>query len=184
MLLTMRLGIFLIVPSLLSIPIAQALPSRALYQPLSVFANSTANDIIPFCFSQQSHPGIEPTNAPDCYRALRRIILERGFAIPLRFSRNPRRTDAVKLPKGWIAGNCVIFVSCANSLDADFFRYADVARAARNTIELCVDVDDPLQPDQRPYGGLENVGTVGTFYVSVGPPVVAALSKVGNSTVS
>lgn len=94
----------------------------------------------------------------------------------------------IKLPVGWRAGNCVVFVSCSNLLDADIFRYADVARAVKNTIKQCVDVDDPLDPDQKPYGGLEPVGSVGTFYVSVGSPhvprVAAALSRAKNSTIS
>ena len=92
----------------------------------------------------------------------------------------------IKLPVGWKAGHCVIFVSCSNSLDTDIFRYADIARAVKNTIELCVDVDDPLNPEQKPYGGIEGVGAVGTFYISVGNPnvprVVAALSKAENLT--
>ena len=90
----------------------------------------------------------------------------------------------MQVPKGWKAGDCIIFISCSNSLDADIFRYADVARAVKNTIELCVDVDDPFDPEQKPYGGLEGVGAVGTFYVSVGSPnvprMIAALSKAEN----
>ena len=188
-LLTMRTKAFLVVSSLCSIPIARALPSTDLYQPLSGSTNSTANDIVPICFSPLSHPGIETTNAADCNRALRKIVLESGFLLPLRFSKNPRRLDVVKLPVGWRAGNCVIFVTCSNLLDSDIFRYADIAAVAKNTIKLCVDVDDPHNPERNPYGGLEQVGDVGTFYVSVGSPkvpprVVEALSRAKNSIIN
>ena len=44
----------------------------------------------------------------------------------------------------------------------DTFRYADVARQAQVVIDACIkDAEGPL-------GGIEGIGTLGTFYVSVG----------------
>ena len=70
------------------------------------------------------------------------------------------------LPKGWAAGQCGIFLSCANNADVDVFRYRDVAAEAANIIEKCVDAKPYIA-----WGGLDSVGQVGTFYVSVGAPV-------------
>lgn len=142
----------------------QALPSAALYHPLAKPSNSTLDDITPFCFDTESHPGIRVTNAPDCHRALGLLIRQPGFTTPYKFSKNPRRLDVISLPKGWGADLCVIFISCANAQDTGIFRYADVAREARKVIRNCVD----NQPE--PYGGLYQVGSEGTFYVSVGRP--------------
>ena len=147
-------------------PNAQALPSGTLDQQLPALSNTSLNEVIPHCFNQVSHPGIGFTNAADCNRALEGLIRQPGFTTLYRFSKNPRRADVIKVPKGWGAGACVIFVSCSNTRDSDVFRYADVAYEARKVIKKCI--SDEIE---EPYGGLNEVGLYGTFYVSVGRPV-------------
>ena len=58
--------------------------------------------------------------------------------------------------------DCIVFVSCENDYDADVFRYADVAQKAKKVIDDCVNIDDGT-----PWGGVEPVGSIGSFYVSV-----------------
>lgn len=146
---------------------AQARPSGASDRQLpAALSNSSLNEVIPHCFDQVSHPGIGFTNAADCNRALEGLIRQPGFTTLYRFSKNPRRADVVKVPMGWGAGACVIFVSCSNTRDTDVFRYADVAYEARKIIKKCID-----DKTEEPYGGLNEVGLYGTFYVSVGRPV-------------
>ncbi|CAF9939412.1 hypothetical protein IMSHALPRED_001337 [Imshaugia aleurites] len=89
------------------------------------------------------------------------LIGEPGFRDPWRFSRNPRR--GVQVPKGWRSGNCLIMISCENDYDADDFSYADVLRKAKNVVDQCVDVAE----GEIPWGGVDKIGTVGSFYVSV-----------------
>ena len=60
----------------------------------------------------------------------------------------------------------MIYVSCSNARDSDVFRYADVAYEARKVIKKCVS-----DQSEEPYGGLNEVGLYGSFYVSVGRPV-------------
>ena len=146
---------------------AQARPSGALDQQLpAALSNGSLNEVIPHCFNQESHPGIGFTNAADCNRALAGLIRQPGFTTLYRFSKNPRRADVIKVPKGWGAGECVIFVSCSNAGDTDVFRYADIAYEARKVIKKCID-----EETEEPYGGLNEVGLYGSFYVSVGRPV-------------
>ena len=147
-------------------PNAQARPSGALDQQLPALSNTSLNEVIPHCFNQVSHPGIGFTNAADCNRALEGLIRQPGFTTFYRFSKNPRRADVIKVPKGWGAGACVIYVSCSNTMDSDVFRYADVAYEARKVIKKCI-----REKIEEPYGGLNEVGLYGTFYVSVGRPV-------------
>lgn len=140
--------------------------SPAVYQirsSLSIY-NGTLGDVWPFCFSPESHPGIDFTNSGDCTAALRLVVLEPGFLVPITFSKNSRR--GIKLPKRWKSGRCVIFISCANDRDADTFTYAHVAQQARKVIQTCVD------GRVTPYGGMDEIGSVQSFYVSVGRPVI------------
>lgn len=149
-------------------PLTQALPSERPYR-ISLTAQPPSNasqiSVTPFCFTQTSHPGIVTTNAADCNRALGVLVRERHFTTPFKFSKSTSPFfDVIVLPKGWGSGECVIFVSCANREDTDIFSYADVARIARRIVTDCVK-DNPV-----PYGGLEEIGSAGTFYVSVGRP--------------
>ncbi len=141
-----------------------ALPPLIDTEPSLFALNATTKDAWPFCFTRQSHPGIEATNLQDCTGALRALVREPNFLVPFEFSKNSRR--GIKLPKGWKSGQCGIFVSCANDHDADKFTYADVAHQARKVIQGCVD------NRAMPYGGMDLVGAVGTFYVSIGRPTV------------
>ena len=167
---------------------AQARPSGASDQQLSALPNGSFNEVIPHCFNQVSHPGIGFTNAADCNRALvEGLIRQPGFTTLYRFSKNPRRADVIKVPKGWGAGACVIFVSCSNEMDTDVFRYADIAYEARKIIKKCIN-----EETEEPYGGLSEVGLYGSFYVSVGrpvaprprPPTLMNLASAGNVSTS
>ena len=91
---------------------------------------------------------------------------EPGFTTPYIFSRTPR-FGVQTLPKRWKSGECLIYVSCINDHDVDVFRFADVAHQALKVIEACVDVQEP----RLPWGGVEALGTVGSFYVSLGGPI-------------
>ena len=172
---------------LASIHAALAIPPVTLFQPRPNRSNTTVDAIIPFCFDQSSHPGIGYTNYADCQRAMMVLVREPRFTTPFRFSKNIRRLDVLKIPKGWQAGQCIIFVSCENTRDTAVFRYADVAREARRIIEKCVK-QVPDEHGEQPYGGLVQVGDVATFYVSVGrqtnPRSIAGLSSARNATVS
>lgn len=162
---TIIIAVLLLVPTLFLN--AQARPSGASDRQLPPsLSNGSLNEVIPHCFDQVSHPGIGFTNAADCNRALEGLIRQPGFTTLYRFSKNPRRADVIKVPMGWGAGACVIFVSCSNTRDTDVFRYADVAYEARKIIKKCID-----DQTEEPYGGLNEVGLYGTFYVSVGRPV-------------
>ncbi|CAF9941661.1 MAG: hypothetical protein HETSPECPRED_003843, partial [Heterodermia speciosa] len=121
-----------LLPSLL--PTTQALPPLTHPLPTSNTSTVPLTDVIPHCFTPTSHPGIGLTNPSDCNLALTQLIRQPDFTTLFRFSKNPRRADVVKLPKGWGAGACVIFVSCSNTVDVDVFRYADVAYEARRVI--------------------------------------------------
>ena len=90
-----------------------------------------------------------------------------------RFSKNLRRVDAIRLPKGWTQGDCIIMVSCANDRDTSAFRLADVALKARAIITQCVNGRDLS------YGGIVGVSDVPSFYVSVAGH---AENPQGNST--
>lgn len=63
-------------------------------------------------------------------------------------------------------------MSCANDRDADSFTFAHVAQRARNVLRTCVD-DRAV-----PYGGIEELGTEESFYVSLGRPVIDGPSEV------
>lgn len=139
-------------------------PNRIISKPHPPL-NISRVSVMPFCFNQESHPGILTTNARDCNRALGSLVRERHFTTPLKFSKSASPFfDVIVLPKGWGSGECVIFVSCANKEDTEIFKYSDVARIARKVITDCVE-DNPI-----PYGGLEEIGSAQTFYVSVGRP--------------
>lgn len=129
-------------------------------------ATITVPKVLPFCFNETSHPEIGTTNSHDCREALRIIYREPNRDKVFRFSKNPRSSvDVVKLPRGWQYGECVIYVSCSNPRDAAYFTMGDVAREAVKVIRDCVDKQDVK------YGGIQDIGIVPTFYVSVGRPV-------------
>ena len=141
------------------------LPAVLEGQPSLSRSNGSTNDVLLHCFTPAAHPDRGPTNADDCKNALAMMVLQPNFVIPYRFSKNKRRLDVIPLPKGWGTQDCIIFVSCENDRDVDVFRLADVARQARNIIKNCV------EGEATPYGGIGGVGSVGSFYVSVGKPV-------------
>ncbi|KAK0508067.1 hypothetical protein JMJ35_009151 [Cladonia borealis] len=125
----------------------------------SIGSSNSTNDIELRCFTPAS--ARFPLNPADCSVAFMQIVLTPGFRVVYRFSKNLRRLDAVKLPKGWTQGDCIIMVSCANDRDTSAFRLSDVAHAARAIINQCV-VGRDLS-----YGGIVGVSDVPSFYVSV-----------------
>lgn len=144
-------------------------PPSALRLPPSPLTNATTSPlsaVYPYCFTPASHPGFGPTNPTDCRAALRLLITTPHFTRTLRFSKNHR--SGVVLPKGWQHGDCVIYVSCSNPRDADYFSFQDVSREAVKIIKACVDEGG----EGEKLGGIQEVGSVGTFYVSVGKPAV------------
>ena len=171
---------------LFQILITHASPAVIEAQPSLPALNASTNDIHLHCFTPVAYPDRHPTNVNDCKNALASMVLEPNFITPYRFSKNKRRFDVIPVPKGWGLGDCVIFISCENDRDTDVFRLADVAGQARKIIQACVD------GQATPYGGVDGIGTVGTFYVSVGKPLdpigsstsrrVAGLTAVGNAT--
>ena len=128
-------------------------------------SNTTTNDLVLHCFTPGMHPDRRISNLRDCKDALAKLVLEPNFITPYRFSKNKRRLDVIPVPKGWSSGSCLIFVSCENDHDTDVLRFADVARQARTVIRACV------EGKEEPYGGINGVGPLGTFYVSVGTPI-------------
>jgi len=142
-----------------------ASPSSSPVQPLVAATTSKPDQLVPYCFNQTSHPGIGTTNGADCRQALRLLASTPQFRdrTVYRFSKNAR--NGIRVPKGWQHGYCVIYVSCANDRDADYFSLVDISRAAIGAIKDCV--DDAVVK----YGGLSPMGNVGSFYVSVGRPV-------------
>ena len=104
-------------------------------QPSTLPSNTSQLDrIIPHCFNDRSHPSIHPVVLGECQSALRALVQEPGFSQSHWFSRNHRR--GIQVPRGWSAGDCVVFVTCKNDYDADIFRYADVLRIARGIIDM------------------------------------------------
>ncbi|KAL2041856.1 hypothetical protein N7G274_005641 [Stereocaulon virgatum] len=134
-------------------------------QPSLSNSNGGPNDVHLHCFTPVAHPDRGPTNVNDCKSVLEMIVSLPDSLTPYRFSKNKRRLDVIPLPKGWRTRDCIIFVSCENDRDMDVFRLADAARQARNIIQNCV------EGETTPYGGIDGVGSVGSFYVSVGRPV-------------
>ena len=148
--------------TLFSITNGRAFSYRNRDRPISQ-ANHTISNWIEFCFDLGTHPGIGSPNLADCHGAMSQLVREPGFILERSFSRNWRR--GIEVPKQWLRGDCTIFVSCGNDYDSDSFRYADIAHTAGNVIRRCIE-DQP----EEPYGGLQTVGRVGSFYVAVGKP--------------
>ena len=73
------------------------------------------------------------------------------------------------MPRGWLARDCIILVSCENDRDAFAFRYADVLVIARRLVENCVGKEQESWGPLRG-GGVEDILDSETFYVSVGRP--------------
>jgi len=143
--------------------------------------NGTSNVIIGHCYTPASLAGVQETNPRDCREALKVLIRQPAFTTPLRFSKNLRR--GIKVPRGWTAGQCIIFVSCENDRDAYTFRFADVAQNARRLIDGCVGKPDETgQWGTFKWGGVDKLLDTMTFYVSVGKPVPPS-PGVGEGTV-
>ena len=166
---------------LTQVHITHASPAAIGAQPSLPALNASTNEVHLHCFTPGLHPERPLTNVNDCKNALALMVLEPNFITPYRFSKNSRRFDVIPVPKGWTSGDCIIFVSCENDRDTDVFRLADVAGQARKIIQACV------EGQATPHGGINGVGTVGTFYVSVGKPLNARVSstsrRVAGSTV-
>ena len=139
-------------------------------------ATNITNDITATCFDPRSQPGAGFANLTDCNAVLAQIVREPDFIYKHGFSRNPRR-GAIEVPKEWQQGDCTIFLTCGNDYDLDWFSYANVAHTARRIIKQCL-VD---QPD-KPYGGFEVIGTLGTFFVVVGKPRVTPPGAMRNAS--
>ena len=116
--------------------------------------------VVPHCFDGPPKPQMTTVNITDCREVLRRLVIEPGFNEYIYFSRNHRR--GVQVPRGWKARDCIVFVSCENDYDKDVFRYADVAQKANAVIDRCVKIGEGT-----PWGGVEAIGSIGSFYVSV-----------------
>lgn len=153
---------------LLSSYLTNASPTATTTNPLLPLHRATVivNEVLPFCFNETNHPIQGTTNSHDCREALRMIYREPSRDRVFRFSKNPRSSvDVLVIPRGWQYGECVIFVSCSNTRDSAYFTFGDVAREAVKVIRDCVDI-----PETK-YGGVEEIGIVPSFYVSVGRPV-------------
>ncbi len=158
----------LTLPFLLSPDLTNATPT-ANTKSLLLASNTTTtvNAVLPFCFNETTRPGLGTTNSHDCRETLRMIYRDPNRDRVFRFSKNPRSSvDVVQIPRGWQHGECVIYVSCSNPRDAAYFTFGDVAREAVKIVRDCVDQQDIK------YGGIQEIGTVATFYVSVGRPAV------------
>lgn len=101
-------------------------------QPAFLALNGTTNRIVPHCYTPASLAGVQETNPRDCRDAMEILIRQPDFSTFFSFSKNTRR--GIKLPRGWISGRCIIFLSCENDRDAHTMRFADVARVARSII--------------------------------------------------
>ena len=145
------------------------------YQPELSLTNLTRGNGL-YCFDQSSHPGVGTTNSADCRGALRTLasLPEYRSHARLRFSKNPR--NGIRVPKGFQHDQCIIYLSCANDRDSEYFTLADIFTVALGIIKECVD-----QPVVK-YGGLDYVGNVGTFYVSVGISRTARGSSSSSAT--
>lgn len=146
-------------------------PERALSLPSS---NRTDNNLVD-CMDPTTHPGVQPTSFSDCNSALLKIIEQPGFLNKWWFSRNWR--FGIQVPKLWKSenGECTILVSCGNDYDRDRFTYRDVLHAAKHIIKECIEE----RPETR-YGGLELIGSLGSFYVAVGKQTVNPAVRLGH----
>ena len=156
--------------------LSDALPALSAFQPLSLNfppsnlsialnqANAT-NLGAPRCFGPGSHEGLYPTNFGDCQKAMEQLVSMPDFSIRFTFSRDERR--GIKVPIRWRFGECLIFLSCLNEKDVDAFSYLDVTRTAYGVFRTCVDVQAPVLP----WGGVDMVGRLKSFYVSIGGPI-------------
>ena len=128
---------------------------------------NTSNRIYPHCFTPTSVPGIQETNLTDCNTALRTLARQPDFRTRFVFSKNTRR--GLKVPRAWLAGNCIILMSCLNDRDAYTFRYADVLVIAKLIVENCVEREQEGWGTFK-WGGVDQILDSETFYVSVGKP--------------
>ena len=149
--------------AILTLCLAQARPNIIANNPRFGYhdTSNTTNDIQEECFDQESYPGIAFTNLADCRLAMGKLVRQPRFRVKTYFSRNHRVGLAV--PREWRNHDCTIYVSCINDYDREEFSFADIARSAQNIITACVQE----KPDE-PYGGVGQVGNLGSFYVTVG----------------
>ena len=141
----------------------------------SIITNAS-NRIFPHCFTPMSVPGIKETNLTDCNTALRGLARQPDFRTRFVFSKNTRR--GLKVPRGWLARDCVIIISCENDRDAFAFRYADVLVIAKLIVENCVEREQEGFGTFR-WGGVDQILDSETFYVSVGKPSEPIPSSTG-----
>ena len=73
------------------------------------------------------------------------------------------------MPRGWLAEDCVIIISCENDRDAYAFRYADVLLIAKLIVDNCVGREEEGFGTLN-WGGVDQILDSETFYVSVGKP--------------
>ena len=138
---------------------------------------NTSNRIFPHCFTPISVPGIQETNLTDCNNALRLLARQPDFRTRFIFSKNTRR--GLKVPRAWLAGDCVILISCENDRDAYAFRYADVLVIAKLIVENCVEREQEGWGTFK-WGGVDQILDSETFYVSVGRPHEPTPSSTGS----
>lgn len=128
----------------------------------------TLNRIQPQCYTPDVDIELTEVNPKDCRDTLLQIARAPNFLTPRRYSKNSRR--GLPLPIGWKSGDCLIFVSCENDRDAYTFRIADVLPPAKKVVDNCVDTQEDPKWGLLRWGGLENLGNSGSFYVSVSKP--------------
>ncbi|KAL8831935.1 MAG: hypothetical protein Q9191_000575 [Dirinaria sp. TL-2023a] len=86
-----------------------------------------------------------------------KLVRQPGFKAKTHFSRSQK--VGVNVPKEWRNDDCTIYVGCANDYDGEDFSYADIAQRAQKIITACVQ-----DKTDEPYGGIEQVGKLGSFY--------------------
>ncbi len=131
----------------------------------SIRSLNATNDIELRCFSPALYPERSALNSTDCDLALMKLVLTPRFNVLQKFSKNMRRLDTLKVPRGWGQGKCIIMLSCENDRDTASFKLADVARQVRAIINYCIEGHDTT------YGGIVGVSDVPTFYVSIAGPI-------------
>ena len=160
------------------------LESLLLLSTLSHHATSTvinpslapsSNAIIAACFTPEIRT-VSETNMQDCRNALTVLARAPDFTTPKTYSKNPRR-EALSIPKGWVAGDCLIMVSCDNDRDAYTFRLADVLAVAKKIVDNCVATRVSPKWGLLRWGGIDVLGNSLTFYVSVFKPLRDSTGK-------
>ena len=124
--------------------------------------------IIAACFTPELRT-VSETNMQDCRNALQVLARAPDFTTPMTYSKNPRRGAII--PRGWVANDCLIMVSCDNDRDAYTFRLADVLVVAKKIVDNCVATKQSPKWGLLRWGGIDVLGDSLTFYVSVFKPM-------------